>query len=564
MNPRFKLDNYEITSIIGRGTMGIVYKAFDTTIQQVVAIKTIRKDLLEVTDQGSLQAKIAERFRSEVLAGRRLKHANIVRIFEYGDTEDCYYIVMEFVQGRTLAEYFNEGHRFDLDSVLEYMLQILDALGYAHSQGVIHRDIKPANVMLAEQHCVQIADFGVAKVFDTGSSTLTGYAVGTPSYMAPEQWEVDKPSDARADLFSAGIILYQFLTGRHPFRGATTAETIDKIRSTDPVAPSTLAAGIPPAFDAVMVTALQKDPLLRYQKAEAFAQQLRAIQATRRSTKTPAPSRGRHPWQSVLLLLGSVGLGSTLAWLVGSRFATQTNVVSNPETTVVAGTAPPEASIAASLKQIVARFPCAHVEIVAPASGERSLRGFVAPDDIERLKSAIADTPHLAHLPAQIRALAWPYCELLDVLFPYKRGEKWEFAEERNTRHYVDGDPLVLALTAPNYEAHVYVDYYQLDGSVVHLFPLRPEQNQRQAPNSRITIGNTADGGHEWHIQAPFGTEMIVVMAATEPLFGIQRPEHEHAKDYLGAVRAAFAEAADRRITADYYFIQSRAKRTQD
>src|SRR5690242_9238275 len=187
--------------------MGIVYKAHDPHIERLVAIKTVRKDLIDA----DLAQSFLARFRNEARAAGRLHHPNIIGVYEYGEADEIAYIAMEYVDGIGLREYLNRKARFDLTQIVAIVNQLLAALEYAHAKGVVHRDIKPANLILTSTGALKVADFGIARV-DASNLTMTGMVLGTPSYMAPEQCR-GLASDHRADLFSAGVVLYELLTG---------------------------------------------------------------------------------------------------------------------------------------------------------------------------------------------------------------------------------------------------------------------------------------------------------------------------------------------------------------
>src|SRR5258708_5748347 len=198
--------------------MGVVYKGFDPVIERHVALKTIRKELID-QEKGS---EIVARFKTEAQAGGRLTHPGIVAVYEYGEDEEVAFIAMEYVEGRGLRDYFAKQVRFGLQDMMSIMGQLLDALDYAHEQGVVHRDIKPATLIITAEGKLKIADFGIARL-DGSNLTQMGAVMGTPSYMSPEQF-AGLPVDRRSDLFSAGVVFYELLTGTKPFEGAT--ETI--------------------------------------------------------------------------------------------------------------------------------------------------------------------------------------------------------------------------------------------------------------------------------------------------------------------------------------------------
>jgi tRNA A-37 threonylcarbamoyl transferase component Bud32 len=263
------IGKFEIRREIGRGAMGVVYEGYDPSIKRVVALKTIRSDQLA----GGDPAAVIARFRREAQAAGRLNHPNIVAIYDFGEDNGVWYIAMEFVQGRELKECFETNERFRIADIVGIMSQILNALDYSHRQGVIHRDIKPANIFLMSDGSVKVADFGIAHI-DSSSLTQVGTVMGTPSYMSPEQI-MGLPVDGRSDLFSAGVILYQFLTGERPFAGSATT-TMQKVLKEDPLPPSTLNVQISPAMDAVVRKSLAKRPEERFQTAQEFADAIRA------------------------------------------------------------------------------------------------------------------------------------------------------------------------------------------------------------------------------------------------------------------------------------------------
>ena len=264
-----RIGKYTIESVLGKGAMGVVYKAFDPGIERVVAIKTVRKDRV---DQDLIEQSMA-RFKNEAKAAGRLLHPNIVSVYEYGEDDANAFIVMEYVEGTGLREYLARKASFDLPHVASIMTQLLRALDFAHERGVIHRDIKPANLILTADGTLKVADFGIARI-DTSNLTTLGMVMGTPSYMSPEQCQ-GQAVDRRSDLFSAAVVLYELLAGEKPFAGAT--ETIAyKICHESPRPPSTLSRlSLSPTIDAVLAVALEKSPDARFQNARAFSRALR-------------------------------------------------------------------------------------------------------------------------------------------------------------------------------------------------------------------------------------------------------------------------------------------------
>ncbi|HEX4326736.1 MAG TPA: serine/threonine-protein kinase [Burkholderiales bacterium] len=266
-----KLGKYEIRGELGRGAMGVVYEGFDPIIERIVAIKTIRAEQFDRSQVADLLA----RFKREAQAAGRLNHPHIVGIYEYGEDNGVAFIAMEYIKGRELKDYFEENRRFPMKEVERIMTEMLDALEHAHSHGVTHRDMKPANVILLDgTAAVKVADFGIARI-ETSELTQAGTVLGTPAYMSPEQF-LGQTVDRRSDLFSCGVILYQFLTGEKPFTGAVTT-IMHKVLKEEPLPPSTLNATLPAAWDSVVKKVMAKNPDDRYQSAREFGEAIRAV-----------------------------------------------------------------------------------------------------------------------------------------------------------------------------------------------------------------------------------------------------------------------------------------------
>ncbi len=265
---------YRVDGVLGRGAMGVVYRAYDAAIDRVVALKTIRTDLLSSDDA----AQWRERFRREARAAARCLHPNIVTVFEYGEAGEIAFIAMEHVAGRQLLDFLTGPRLLDRKLALSVVTQMLLALDYAHARGIVHRDIKPANVLLLEDGQVKVADFGVARIETTGDLTQHGAMVGTPRYMSPEQFTGD-PIDRRSDLFSVGIILFELLTGEKPFPGRTTTEVMYHVLHDPPRDPRSLNPEVPAALSAVIRRALARRPEDRFQTAAEFSAALMPVAA---------------------------------------------------------------------------------------------------------------------------------------------------------------------------------------------------------------------------------------------------------------------------------------------
>ncbi|MDQ1138477.1 serine/threonine protein kinase [Microbacterium sp. SORGH_AS 1204] len=267
---------YRVDDLIGRGGMASVYRGYDQTLGRTVAIKILRADLAG-------DAAFRTRFRLEAQAASRMAHPTIVRVFDAGEDAEAGvdgverpvpYIVMELVHGRLLKDVIAQGN-VPTDDALRYVDGILEALEYSHRAGVVHRDIKPGNVMITDSGRVKVMDFGIARAVSDSSSTVaeTTAIVGTAAYFSPEQAKGESV-DARADLYSTGVVLYELLTGRPPFRGDTPVAVAYQHVSEAPLPPSEINESIPRALDAIVLRALAKDPFQRPQDAAGFREAL--------------------------------------------------------------------------------------------------------------------------------------------------------------------------------------------------------------------------------------------------------------------------------------------------
>lgn len=267
-----KIGKYQVQGVLGKGAMGVVYKGYDPFIKRTVAIKTIHSNML-ASDIGD---EILARFSKEAEAVGRLAHPNIVAIYDYDEEQGLPYFVMEYVQGRELKSLMLEKGLFSVHDVADLMGPVLDALEYSHSYGVIHRDIKPANIFVLDSGDVKLADFGIARL-DDSEYTQVGSVLGTPNYMSPEQCK-GALLDARSDLFSVALIIYQMLTGQRAFTGDTSQETMNKVVH-EPVQRATeLNPTLDGRIDRFFAMALAKDPEQRFQTASGLKHALFRLQ----------------------------------------------------------------------------------------------------------------------------------------------------------------------------------------------------------------------------------------------------------------------------------------------
>ena len=277
-----KAGRYEIVGELGRGAMGVVYKATDPVIGRTVAVKTIK---LSAEGTGLTRPELLARFQTEARAAGLLTHPNIVVVFDAGEEDGLYYIIMELVEGRSLQALLDDGHTFPLPRVLRIMEQACSALQFAHERNVVHRDIKPANLMLTGDDTVKVTDFGTAKILQFGTVQQTAHVMGTPSYMSPEQVK-GRAVDGRSDIFSLGVMLYEMVTGEKPFPGQNITTVIYKIVNEEPVPPKQVDPAIHPGISAVVMRALVKDPDTRYQSCREMLEDLRNYRSLAASGNT--------------------------------------------------------------------------------------------------------------------------------------------------------------------------------------------------------------------------------------------------------------------------------------
>ncbi|MGC8475719.1 MAG: serine/threonine-protein kinase [Acetobacteraceae bacterium] len=594
------LGKYELRGTLGRGAMGTVYEGWDPVIARRVAIKTV--NLPENPDPDT--AEEIARFRREAQAAGRLTHPNIVAVYDYGETKDIAYIVMEYVDGPTLKSVLDKNERFTLPDIRRIMDDLLAGLQFSHDRGVVHRDIKPANVMLNSERRGKIADFGIARI-ESSNMTQAGTVLGTPAYMSPEQFR-GEPVDARTDIYSSGVLLYQLLTGERPFEGSVTS-IMHKVLNVDPPAPSQLSVVVPPALDAVVLRAMAKRPEDRFPSASAFAGALgnaidtpdarvedageatqvtpsRAAAAPARATATTAPASAsvaeRKRGAPMAAILGGVLVlllagGGAAWWLtrpppkLPPRLVVPAPVhpavvpVKKPIPPVLPAKPPPP-SLAAQLRGAVADTSCI-LATVQPGTPP-ALAGYIGTGALADLRGRLAPL-HEAALADALHPLRDVFCDVLSVLRPVtplagapNLGLDLRLAGGDDRLH--DGARIRPRVTMPRFAGYLRVDYLGHDGSVVHLYPTAadPVQHFKAVPSQRLAAGSVlrlGDGGPGqplWEVGPPYGTDMIIAIASSQPLQLVHAPANieASASGYLLGLAAAIrsAEASGAQVTA--------------
>src|SRR5271166_564814 len=648
------LGKYEIKRTLGRGAMGTVYEGWDPIIARRVAIKTVK-----LPDSADPETEDAlARFRREAQAAGRLTHPNIVAVFDYGETNDLAYIVMEFVDGPSLKTLLDKNERFALTDTVRVMQDVLAGLQFSHERGVVHRDIKPANVMLTSSGQSKIADFGIARI-ESSSMTQAGTVLGTPAYMSPEQF-MGQVVDARTDIYSSGVLLYQLLTGERPFEGGMSA-IMHKALNTEPPPPSQLSVTAPPSFDAVVRRAMAKRPEDRFPSASGFADAMRHALAHQmepaasegEATMVAPPSPGttaatpppraisasmpaRH-WNIPSLTVTAVALlalvGGAVWWFLPRPPAppqqmTGTTIVSPPPVGEVAPAKPPvvatppnktpapaptqsdanqsnaavtvtpppappatvtpqpptptvqtppppavQAPIAQpppppamrpndqqlamagvdALRHQIAQWAstrsCALLGGDVGVDGAVTLDGLAGHGSVDDLQRGLTSFVPPSQIDLRVTGVNRVFCPALTALhlitpgFGMTGGPRLglQMADGKTRLH--DGDPVRVRLTMPDFASRLRVDYLAHDGTVQHLYPqLADPKNAISAdPPKLFAPGELVSLGHpSWRIGEPYGTDMIIAVASSEPLFDRPRPGNAETADaYLGDLQAA-------------------------
>lgn len=636
-----KLGKYQILGELGGGQMGTVYKGFDPGIERAVAIKTVRRGLAhDVDDESATQV---ERFKREAKAAGRLNHPNVVSIYEYGEDGETPFIVMEYIEGRSLKDFFEAQERFDLAGVVRIVSEILAGLEYSHKNGIVHRDIKPANVMIGSAGEVKITDFGIARI-ESSSLTQVGTVLGTPSYMSPEQF-MGLPADARSDLFSAGAVLYQLLTNDKPFAGSLTA-IMHKVLHTHPEPPSRLNVQVPAVFDGIVSKAMAKAPAERFQSALEFATALRAaaagqavpapaptpvrgnddetmIVARRRPTGEPTPAEPARPAHGsavpvavpVAVALSGAGdpapeavpipvaqgpagpaaigpgdgrrgrewfklLGAALVGIVVGGGVTwglrpALHGVGAVAVVPVLPDSPPEPALdpvrlGAELTRVVDGLPCTVLKSEVATDGFVRISGLAGAGMVSGLLDAAVDrllpgAGRVFDVEDFDRKLCEPLTTALS-LRPAVAGQAPVLRTIPAGAVFRNGQDLMLEIEGPDFASFLQVDYFTLEGQVIHLFPNPLERDDRLAARAVRRLGARTAGGRFWIIGPPFGRELLVAVTGPIPLFDSRRPEVETIADYLPALRRALSASAERRAipTATAVFIRTTGDQAPD
>jgi serine/threonine-protein kinase len=315
-----KIGRFKIIEELGRGGMAVVYKAYDPNINRPLAIKVL-------LEERCANKEYRSRFLAEAKAAGLLSHPNIVTIFDIGEVNDRPYIAMELLEGEPLDEYMKSTPNRSLRDDLGIGIQLAKALHYAHSKGVIHRDIKPSNIIRVKgSNNVKITDFGIARVEDPDMTRQTqiGEVIGTPQYMSPEQ-ALGRKVDARSDLYSVGVVLYQLLTGKKPFEGGTIATLLLQITTTEPPPLDGLVPGLPKSIKLIVERLLRKDPEKRFQNGKdlviALIDAIEEVRQDEMQRARPKILPIRVKWTFIMIAIVSVTMIIGTTWLYKRQYA---------------------------------------------------------------------------------------------------------------------------------------------------------------------------------------------------------------------------------------------------
>ncbi|MVW59045.1 protein kinase [Massilia sp. NEAU-DD11] len=561
LNGRFVLEE-----CVGFGGMGTVYKALDLRKLEAsdrhpyIAIK-----VLNVQFQGHPKSLIA--LQREARKAQTLAHPNIVAVYDFDRDGPMVYITMEYLQGKSLSQMLRapDFHVLPFDEAMKIVSGMGRALAYAHERGFVHCDFKPANVILTETGGVKVIDFGIARVFQKAEedSDVTVFDPGslgalTPAYASPEMLENREP-DPRDDIYALGCITYELLTGRHPFNRLSALQARD--------------AGLRP----------QRPPGLGHRQWRA----LRNTLALRRELRTPTvngflkeigarDTRRRQP----LLIGAGTALAAAAAALVvfvalrlllprhGTAPAAQgppASVAATPPPAHSPPPAPAPPPTLAAISTVLAGVPCS---ALVPAIDGRvvSVQGYLAHSvGPARLKTMLAALPGVTRVELTLHDVDDAKCPLMRVLGRYWVASRTAGVSLRlnpgsgRGGNLAAGDTLMVDVTTPDYQSYVSVDYFALDGNVVHLLPNAAARENLAPPRYTATIGSLGN----WVIGPPFGTDMLVLVTTSVPLFEGLRPDAEPGSAYLRALdeRLAAIARAHGAIAVDFLQITTRARR---
>ncbi|WP_087048402.1 serine/threonine-protein kinase [Caballeronia ptereochthonis] len=591
LNSRFVLEE-----CLGIGGMGTVYKALDlrkleaSDRRPYVAIK-----VLNLQFRGNPKSLIA--LQREARKAQQLAHRNIVTVYDFDREGQIVYLTMEYLSGQPLSRLLRNPNfkGMPFSEVFPIFKGMASALAYAHERGFVHCDFKPANVFLTDTSEVKVIDFGISRVIQQPDeeSEATVFDPGslgalTPAYASPEMLEHREP-DPRDDIYALGCITYELLTGKHPFDRVPAMQA--KSAGMKPQRPEHLGNKQWKALKAALAFEREARTPSVAQFLEEISEEPASTPAGRKTKQGGVPKLAIGAAAVVAALIAGAGYyffeqsgggGETAreappapsrapeASAAGTVAPPAPQVAATPPASSVAiapavpATPAPELSMAA-VTPVLASVPCS--ALVASVHDQTvDVQGFVSQKyGLARLKEALGRVPGVKTTNFGVQQVADDKCDLLKVLGPYwsanrQSGRPASVHTRSRTTRLTEGDPLIVDLMTPAFDSYVNVDYFTLDGSVVHLLPNQRSRDNQAPPSYTATIGTMGD----WVVGKPFGSEMIVLMVTPAPLFDAARPDSEAKAEYLRAVEKRLAALASKfgrdRVAVDIFQITTQAK----
>jgi eukaryotic-like serine/threonine-protein kinase len=535
LNGRFVLEE-----CLGVGGMGTVYKALDlrkleaSDRRPYIAIK-----VLNLQFRGNPKSLIA--LQREAKKAQTLGHRNIVTVYDFDRDGPVVYLTMEYLSGKPLSRILRapEFKGMPYAEALPIFKGMANALAYAHERGFVHCDFKPANVFLTDTAEVKVIDFGIARVFqrpeeETDATIFDPGSLGalTPAYASPEMLEHREP-DPRDDIYALGCTTYELLTGRHPFDRVPASQ--GRSSGLKPQRPD----GLGSRQWRALRSSLEFEREARMPTVTQFLQEFGEPQ--KRSGMSGAAVKAAIS-AGVLAAVAAAGY----FYASTHRTTPQEKAAAIPEKTAAAPVPTPVVPATLSLATVtpvLARVPCS--ALAASVQDQAlSVSGYVGRSyGTQKLRTTLSQIPGVTHPGVQVQEVDDDKCDMLKLIAPYLTTSRPASIQTRNhDAQLTEGQPLVVQITTPPYDSWVNIDYYQLDGSVVHMLPNARSKDNQAPPNYAATIGSAGD----WIVAKPFGSEMIVLLVTPAALFDTTRPESEPRADYLRAVEKRLADIANK------------------
>jgi hypothetical protein len=535
LNGRFVLEE-----CLGVGGMGTVYKALDlrkleaSDRRPYIAIK-----VLNLQFRGNPKSLIA--LQREAKKAQTLGHRNIVTVYDFDRDGPVVYLTMEYLSGKPLSRILRapEFKGMPYAEALPIFKGMANALAYAHERGFVHCDFKPANVFLTDTAEVKVIDFGIARVFqrpeeETDATIFDPGSLGalTPAYASPEMLEHREP-DPRDDIYALGCTTYELLTGRHPFDRVPASQ--GRSSGLKPQRPD----GLGTRQWRALRSSLEFEREARMPTVTQFLQEFGEPQ--KRSGMSGAAVRAAIS-AGVLAAVAAAGY----FYASTHRTTPQEKAAAIPEKTAAAPVPTPVVPATLSLATVtpvLARVPCS--ALAASVQDQAlSVSGYVGRSyGTQKLRTTLSQIPGVTHPGVHVQEVDDDKCDMLKLIAPYLTTSRPASIQTRNhDAQLTEGQPLVVQITTPPYDSWVNIDYYQLDGSVVHMLPNARSKDNQAPPNYAATIGSAGD----WIVAKPFGSEMIVLLVTPAALFDTTRPESEPRADYLRAVEKRLADIANK------------------